>query len=889
MKTRSILRRLGLPFLSVATLLAVSSPASAQNVSNWTGNGGNNLWSNAANWDTPPTPGPDTFINFTGGNFLSNNQDISNPFQISGIGMDPTVTGNVTVNGFGLAFVAPSSPPATITTAGAAGSLILNVPLNFTAAPQVTWQIGSSATDNPNKAPLVINGSITSAGTTISTASGYAGAIAVINSANNLGFAGTLSVGTNQLIQLGGVNSVWRTTAVTTAATSGFTTGTTTAAGNGLSDAAYNQQVGSVAGLGQFLVGTTDSPATALVGYSNGNTTVGGTLNGVNVGSQFAKVGTGILTVNGANASANLGLSVRDGQFVLGTANGSLVNSLPGSGATTLYGGSILRLNSTTAPALSVAEQTTKVTGATGPPFATSPAFQAGRLSNTASMRVAGGLLRYDGNATANNTLDVNSAAGTNNNDARFNTEVLGSLVPWAGYSNVALNPNAAQLLTMNFAGVTEAALARGGMVNFTGAGLGGAAAGNSNITFGSNPSVSNGLIPWATSQTTYVSAPTATALTLAPDTFAILGPNGVAPLTTFSDGNFSASTVNSRVTAPTVIAGGNSNSVMFETAGVLTNNGTLNVASGAMFSRTPTGAINGTGSVVTAGRFYISGNAGGALNIGSGTTLTGTGLSKGGNATSSLTLNGPLNLGTNPLISANAGTLTIGTANFVGAVAPVFQVARGATLSNVPALVGADAANLATLRGNGTVAGPVTLGNFSLIGGSALGGDLSTGASPGTMSLTGPVTMNSGARWRFYISSAQNGTGTGAGVNNSYTQGLLSGTSTIDFGGAGVGSIAVQPHTLSLSNGGNAALYDMDQSGFTAYSWLIGTFTGGVLNFNSNKFSVDLTNYTGTTGNGFSVTNTGNNIFLNFVPLPEPMLLGLVPLALFALRRRKA
>jgi len=887
MKTRSILRRFSRPVLSGAALLALTGSVLGQNVYTWQPTATDNKWSTASNWDNGvPASAADTEIVIGDSGFPNQTNDLVNPFLLTRIGIDGTNQTSIVVSGGTLSFMPGSNSPQ-IYTLGNKGSLKINSNLNFSNAPAMSLQIGQGNSDNFGSAELLLNGSITNAAAnTITLNTGFPGSITVIGSKNNTSFAGTWAAAANALTQLGAVNAVWRNTNLTATNPAAITTGTTNAAGNGLSDVGYNQQVGNISGNGQFIFGTTDSAATSLVGYLNSNATLSGSLAGVNINSHFGKVGTGIFTVSGTNNSANLALSVRDGQLVLSGTAGALTNSVSNSGAISVYGGAQLRLNNTTALGTAASEQTQKVVGLT-PPGTLTPAFQQGRLSNTAPMRLAGGVLRYDGNATADNTPNINVTEGPNNNDSRFNTEILGSMRPLAGQSIVILNPNGTRTLSFIFSGVTEADLVRGGQVAFIGSNLGATpAGGTSTVTFTATPSLSNGVIPWGLSQLSYTSAPTATTVqTGAPDALATYGANGVAPLTTLVANDFSNGTQNVQVTAPAAPAGALlANSLTFENAGVLTVNGSLQLTSGAIMGRGTGAGIAGTGAItvpVTAstGTLYLNSSV--PFTIAN--PISASGISKGGAST--VTLSGPLTLsGTTPIISVNNGTLTLGP----GATTPagtIFQVAKAGTLSGVSNITG-------TLRGNGSIATPITIAAGGLIGGSSLGGDLTTGAAPGTMLFpSSNLTLSGGSKLRFYISSAIGASTFSAG--NAYTQGMLSGTgtATLNVSGGSVGTpIIVQPQSLVLSNNGNGPVYDFD--GNTPYTWTIANFTGGIVGFTgSNQFQVDTSLFANPTqGAGFSVIQSGTMLQLTYDPTPEPVLLGLVPVGLYVFaRRRKA
>src|SRR5207247_1706935 len=161
----------------------------------------------------------------------------------------------------------------------------------------------------------------------------------------------------------------------------------------GIVDAGYNQQLGNISGSGQFLIGTTDSPATALVGFASTSLTVpsilnnNGGLSGVNSAAHFGKVGTGIIFQTIGNNSANLELSVRDGSLVIGGATGAVTNSSTTGSPISIYAGGQLRLGgnyNASAPFGPIA------------PLAFTGSGGQERISNTSPIRMAGGTLRLD-------------------------------------------------------------------------------------------------------------------------------------------------------------------------------------------------------------------------------------------------------------------------------------------------------------------------------------------------------------------------------------------------------------------------------------------------------------------------------------------------------------
>jgi hypothetical protein len=79
-------------------------------------------------------------------------------------------------------------------------------------------------------------------------------------------------------------------------------------------------------------------------------------------------------------------------------------------------------------------------------------------------------------------------------------------------------------------------------------------------------------------------------------------------------------------------------------------------------------------------------------------------------------------------------------------------------------------------------------------------------------------------------------------------------------------------------------------------YQWTLLAATGGITGFTgSNQFFVDSSSYflNGTSGGIFSVSVSGNDLMLNFTPVPEPstwamMASGLCALAAAVRRRRR-
>jgi hypothetical protein len=303
-------------------------------------------------------------------------------------------------------------------------------------------------------------------------------------------------------------------------------------------------------------------------------------------------------------------------------------------------------------------------------------------------------------------------------------------------------------------------------------------------------------------------------------------------------------------------------------------------------------GTVNGTGT------FAVSGVGGDVVNL-TGTvastvgTLVGTGATL--NVASGGAVTGPVSLGTGSTFTlGNSGAQTF--TNVISGAGAVLASAGTTTLSAPNTYTGGTVITggkiiVSNTLGSATGTGPVVVGSGGVLGGSGTitgplvlntGATVAPGNSPGTLTV-GATTFSSGATFAFDINDANGSAGTSWDVLKITGPLTVSATTASPF--------IINLVSLDFGNqGGLLSNFDPMQ----AYAWQFVSTTGGIAGFSADAFRYNASQFqNGLNGGIFSVSQLGNNLVLNFTPIPEPstwalLISGLGVLACSVLRRRK-
>jgi hypothetical protein len=303
---------------------------------------------------------------------------------------------------------------------------------------------------------------------------------------------------------------------------------------------------------------------------------------------------------------------------------------------------------------------------------------------------------------------------------------------------------------------------------------------------------------------------------------------------------------------------------------------------------------IDAFGSGITrnvANAIYVS-NTTAQIGEGNGNTLTFTGIISGtgpsvvtidNGASGSVTLMSANSISNTTFDVNNAGTVFAANNNAFGVTANPVVIQGGSTLNVLgtvsianPITVGSGAN---TLAGNGTITNnssalPIT--NFVILSPSA-----SPGGGPGDLTFTAPLIFTGGAiHFQLYDTMGTPGSGWGE----------ITASGGMNFAGATANSITFNVVSVN-STGGPAAALNFTPG--NSYVWTFAT-ASSITSFNAADFNIITAGFTnGTAGGGFSISQVGNNLNLDFTPVPEPstwalMGAGLLALATLEIHRRR-
>jgi hypothetical protein len=138
-----------------------------------------------------------------------------------------------------------------------------------------------------------------------------------------------------------------------------------------------------------------------------------------------------------------------------------------------------------------------------------------------------------------------------------------------------------------------------------------------------------------------------------------------------------------------------------------------------------------------------------------------------------------------------------------------------------------------------------------------------------GTLSFGTGLTLASGGSYLWELGDATGVAGIG------WDEILVAGTLTIT-------STPGAPYTLTILSASSDSLYSgpFVFQNTQPYSWTIASATGGIAGFDPSVVAIDAAPFSGLLGGGrLSLTQSGNDLVLNFTPVPEPSTCALLGL----------
>jgi autotransporter-associated beta strand protein len=220
-------------------------------------------------------------------------------------------------------------------------------------------------------------------------------------------------------------------------------------------------------------------------------------------------------------------------------------------------------------------------------------------------------------------------------------------------------------------------------------------------------------------------------------------------------------------------------------------------------------------------------------------------------------------------LVLGNSAGLGNSTVDLLGG--GTLSVNAGVTVANALSFSGSGN----VLTGNGTFASAVVAGAAVVLSAAA-----APGYGPGNLTFTNPLTLATGATISFKLYDATGAAGVGYG--------LISAAGGLTF------TAATNTITFDLvstdASGNSAAAINFNPT--SAYSWQFAASSSAIAGFSANQFALDTSAFVnGTAGGTFSFTEVGDNLSLNFTPVPEPqiwtLMIGGVNLLVLVARRR--